>query len=289
MLLRRACRAGSSHLLLRSCHPCRIAPPGPCSNDRCRAGSRRAAVVSRRSAPEPGNDDRCALRCQSLGCGRPPRGARESASRDHDKGNSPAADCLATGCPRPAPRANCRRRCRGNAGGLASLRAGQPRHPATPGGPIHGTEVPRGSRLSPVMAGGHRGHCVQSRVGALPPVAPQRGITGGQAVGKALPLVDRIFDCALCVTAICFRHDLGAMLSEFCRVLRSAGVPVIGCVDRTSAPGRYDPAQQSENVFYRDARDRAPARRLRSGVSIVVRANRACSSAVARTKSRQAA
>lgn len=265
MLLRRACRAGSSHLLLRSCHPCRIAPPGPCSNDRCRAGSRRAAVVSRRSAPEPGNDDRCALRCQSLGCGRPPRGARESASR-----------------------ANCRRRCRGNAGGLASLRAGQRRHPATPGGPIHGTEVPRGSRLSPVMAGGHRGHCVQSRVGALPPVAPQRGITGGQAVGKALPLVDRILDCALCVTAICFCHDLGAMLSEVCRVLRSAGVPVIGCVDRTSAPGRYDPAQQSENVFYRDARDRAPAGRLRSGVSVVVRASRACSSAVARTKSRQA-
>jgi ubiquinone/menaquinone biosynthesis C-methylase UbiE len=83
--------------------------------------------------------------------------------------------------------------------------------------------------------------------------AARRGVSVVQGIAEALPFSDNAFDYALCVTTICFVDDAGAMLQEAFRVVKSAGVLVIGFIDRTSGLGQHYLVHQAENVFYRDA------------------------------------
>ena len=74
-----------------------------------------------------------------------------------------------------------------------------------------------------------------------------------QGVAEALPFSNHSFDCALCVTTLCFVDDASAMLKEAYRVLKQGGEFVIGFIDRTSALGQHYLAHQAANVFYREA------------------------------------
>lgn len=83
--------------------------------------------------------------------------------------------------------------------------------------------------------------------------AAKRGVSVVQGVAEALPFSNHSFDCALCVTTICFVDDAGAMLKEVYRFMKPGGELVIGFIDRTSALGQHYLAHQAENVFYREA------------------------------------
>jgi SAM-dependent methyltransferase len=84
--------------------------------------------------------------------------------------------------------------------------------------------------------------------------ARSRGVRVAAATAEALPFAAAAFDYALVVTTICFVDDAAAMLREAARVLRPDGWLVIGLIDRKSPLGRDYLAQQSENVFYREAK-----------------------------------
>jgi diguanylate cyclase (GGDEF)-like protein/PAS domain S-box-containing protein len=83
--------------------------------------------------------------------------------------------------------------------------------------------------------------------------ARARGIRVVQGVAEQLPFDTASFDYALIVTTICFVDDVGAMLREARRVIKTEGCLVIGFIDRESALGQEYLAHQAENVLYREA------------------------------------
>lgn len=83
--------------------------------------------------------------------------------------------------------------------------------------------------------------------------AAARGIETVKGTAEALPFTDESFDYALVVTTICFVDSADQMVGEAHRVLRPAGILVIGFVDRESALGRSYLEHQAESGFYRDA------------------------------------
>lgn len=84
-------------------------------------------------------------------------------------------------------------------------------------------------------------------------LAEKRGIRVMDASAEALPFPDGFFDHALMVTTICFLEDVPVALAEAFRILRTAGVLVIGFVDKESALGREYQARKATSKFYRSA------------------------------------
>lgn len=84
-------------------------------------------------------------------------------------------------------------------------------------------------------------------------IARERGVEVVRGVAEALPFADDRFDGVLFVTTICFVRDLAASLREAHRILRPAGVLVVGFVDKASPLGRAYQERRGQNVFYRDA------------------------------------
>jgi SAM-dependent methyltransferase len=83
--------------------------------------------------------------------------------------------------------------------------------------------------------------------------ARKRGIEVAAGVAEQLPYHDAEFDHVLMVTTICFLDDMELAFREVHRVLKPAGLFVIGFVDRESQLGREYIARKDQSAFYRDA------------------------------------
>lgn len=83
--------------------------------------------------------------------------------------------------------------------------------------------------------------------------ARKKGIEVSAGVAEQLPYGNEEFDHALMVTTICFLDDMELAFREVHRVLKPAGVFLIGFVDSNSPLGREYLARKEESVFYRDA------------------------------------
>jgi SAM-dependent methyltransferase len=84
-------------------------------------------------------------------------------------------------------------------------------------------------------------------------LAESRGIRVFDGVAESLPFPDARFDFALMVTTICFVDDPARSFQEVRRVLRPAGVFVLGFVDRDSPLGLLYQRRKEQNLFYREA------------------------------------
>jgi SAM-dependent methyltransferase len=88
---------------------------------------------------------------------------------------------------------------------------------------------------------------------AMRRLAKSRGIEVYDAAAENLPFPEERFDFVLMVTTICFVDDADRSFQEVRRVLKSAGVFVIGFVDRDTPLGRIYQKRKDENLFYREA------------------------------------
>jgi len=80
-----------------------------------------------------------------------------------------------------------------------------------------------------------------------------RGILSAAGTGEALPFIDSCFDLALMVTTVCFLDNVDGAFVEARRVLKPAGVFIIGLVDKNSPLGRLYLERSKKSVFYRSA------------------------------------
>ena len=88
---------------------------------------------------------------------------------------------------------------------------------------------------------------------AMRRLARSRGIEVHDGTGENLPFADERFDFVLMVTTICFLDDAFRAFQEVWRVLKDAGVFVVGFVDKDSPLGRVYQKRKDENPFYREA------------------------------------
>jgi len=84
-------------------------------------------------------------------------------------------------------------------------------------------------------------------------IAEQRGIQTKQGTGENLPYPDHHFDYTVIVTTLCFLDDPLKAFQEAHRILKPAGIFLIGFVDKESPIGQLYQQYKNENVFYRIA------------------------------------
>jgi SAM-dependent methyltransferase len=84
-------------------------------------------------------------------------------------------------------------------------------------------------------------------------VAVGRGVQIIRGLAESLPLGAGRFDFALMVTTICFLDDALTALKEINRILKPAGVLLVGFIDRQSFLGGEYERNRAQNPFYRDA------------------------------------
>ncbi len=84
-------------------------------------------------------------------------------------------------------------------------------------------------------------------------LAHKRGINVVDGVAEKLPFGNEQFDFVLMVTTICFLDDIDASFQEAYRVLKPAGLIIIGFINRESAIGKKYQQHKAESLFYKDA------------------------------------
>ncbi|OQX63418.1 MAG: SAM-dependent methyltransferase [Desulfococcus sp. 4484_242] len=83
--------------------------------------------------------------------------------------------------------------------------------------------------------------------------ARQQGINVYHGIAEDLPFPDKKFDFVLMVNTICFVDDIIKTFREAFRILKPAGIIVVGFVDRESELGRQYWEKREESKFYKDA------------------------------------
>jgi len=118
------------------------------------------------------------------------------------------------------------------------------------GGLANGLEIGVGSGRFAAPLGIAVGVEPSLKIGLL---ARSRGIKVIRGTAEALPISGDSFGFVLLVTTICFLDDMKRSLEEAYRVIKPAGLIVIGLVEKNSALGKYYQAQRNKSPFYRQA------------------------------------
>lgn len=84
-------------------------------------------------------------------------------------------------------------------------------------------------------------------------LARQRGVQVIQATAENLPIESQSYDFATMVTTVCFLNDIPKAFAEVHRILKPAGVFIIGLIDRRSELGKTYQQKKNTNKFYRYA------------------------------------
>lgn len=86
--------------------------------------------------------------------------------------------------------------------------------------------------------------------GAMAEIARSRRITVHDATAEKMPFDKNAFDFVLLVTTICFLEDPQQALREIRRILRPAGMIIIGMLDKDSPPGRLYEMKKKDSKFF---------------------------------------
>ncbi len=88
---------------------------------------------------------------------------------------------------------------------------------------------------------------------AMRAIAKERGIDAIDGVAENLPVASATFDYVLFVTTLCFLDSLAQAFGEAFRILKPAGVVVIGFIEKDSPMGRSYQQRKGESRFYSEA------------------------------------
>ena len=88
---------------------------------------------------------------------------------------------------------------------------------------------------------------------AMAGMARKKGIKVFRATAAALPFRPASFHLVAIITTLCFLRDPYRALAEATRVLKPAGLILIGMIDKDSPLGRFYEAHKKESKFYRQA------------------------------------